>query len=62
MINLYYFIVIMLDIAIQLHYGDEIGEDIARYHVDALNSLLHLGLSIHGDRYYFLLPFYSSFN
>eukprot|EP00604_Paraphysomonas_vestita_P003062 CAMPEP_0174817874 /NCGR_PEP_ID=MMETSP1107-20130205/433_1 /TAXON_ID=36770 /ORGANISM="Paraphysomonas vestita, Strain GFlagA" /LENGTH=200 /DNA_ID=CAMNT_0016028969 /DNA_START=150 /DNA_END=748 /DNA_ORIENTATION=- len=38
------------DIAVQLHYGEEIGEDIARYHVDALNSLLHLGLSIHGDR------------
>jgi hypothetical protein len=38
------------DLAVQLHYGDEIGEDIARYHVDAINSLLHLGLSVHGDR------------
>jgi hypothetical protein len=39
-----------LDLAVQLHFGDEISEDIARYHVDAINSLLHLGLSIHGER------------
>jgi hypothetical protein len=33
-----------------LHYGEAIEEEIARYHVDAVNSLLHLGLSIHGER------------
>jgi hypothetical protein len=39
-----------LDLAVQMHYGDEIGSDIARYHVDAPNSLLHLAISVHGDR------------
>lgn len=42
------------DLAVQVHYGDPIGEDVlARgggWHVDGPNSTLHMGISLHGER------------
>eukprot|EP00597_Dinobryon_sp_UTEXLB2267_P013890 CAMPEP_0170126140 /NCGR_PEP_ID=MMETSP0020_2-20130122/19483_1 /TAXON_ID=98059 /ORGANISM="Dinobryon sp., Strain UTEXLB2267" /LENGTH=271 /DNA_ID=CAMNT_0010358983 /DNA_START=284 /DNA_END=1099 /DNA_ORIENTATION=- len=38
------------DLSIQVHYGTAIGGDELFWHSDAENSLLHLGLSIRGDR------------
>ena len=41
---------VFADIAVQVHFGDAISEDISRYHVDAPNSLLHLATSVRGNR------------
>lgn len=38
------------DISVQLHYGSKIKGDELFWHSDAENSLLHLGITIHGRR------------
>ncbi len=40
----------MPDCSIQLHYGDKIDKDSVRFHNDGPNSIIHLGLSISGQR------------
>eukprot|EP01060_Flectonema_neradi_P012470 TRINITY_DN19283_c0_g1_i1.p1 TRINITY_DN19283_c0_g1~~TRINITY_DN19283_c0_g1_i1.p1 ORF type:complete len:324 (+),score=40.35 TRINITY_DN19283_c0_g1_i1:73-972(+) len=42
---------IVSDLAVQVHYGDEIDKQNVGWHVDAPNSLLHLAISIKGERY-----------
>ena len=37
-------------VAIQLHWGSAVAGDNLNWHVDAPNSLLHLGVSLHGRR------------
>lgn len=39
------------DLAVQVHYGDEVGERNIGWHIDAANSLMHLSLTVRGQRY-----------
>lgn len=48
----FYHVFKLSDLAVQVHYGDEIIRgDMRRYHVDAPNSLLHMGVSVRGNRH-----------
>jgi hypothetical protein len=38
------------DMAVQVHHGDAIKDDDVSYHVDGINSCLHLALSLRGTR------------
>ena len=38
------------DLAVQVHYGDEVGDKNIGWHRDAINSIMHLSLSLKGKR------------
>jgi hypothetical protein len=41
---------IFSDLSVQIHYGDEISNENLAWHRDALNSFLHMALSIKSNR------------
>ncbi|CAE7042276.1 DDX47 [Symbiodinium sp. CCMP2456] len=38
------------DLAVQIHWGEPVGQDDIAWHVDAPNSALHMAVSVHGHR------------
>eukprot|EP00439_Symbiodinium_sp_Y106_P057779 s4539_g8.t1 len=38
------------DLAVQIHWGESVGQDDIAWHVDAPNSALHMAVSVHGRR------------
>ena len=41
---------VLSDLAVQFHFGDHMGSEHVVWHYDAVNSMLHLALSLHGSR------------
>jgi len=43
----------LTDLVIQLNYGGPVLEDNIRYHVDTFNSMIHMGVSLAGERAFY---------
>lgn len=43
----------LTDLVIQIKYGDSVNGDNLRYHVDTFNSMIHMGVSLAGERTFY---------